>query len=50
MKGNLIDKFVLDHKKNFINHLYFMLPEIQELDPQLKKPGKKIQVINIYDN
>lgn len=33
MKKTLIDKIVIDHRIDIINHLYFMLLEIQELDP-----------------
>lgn len=27
-----------------------MLPEICELDPKSKKPGKKMRIINLNDN
>ena len=33
VKKNLIDKIVVDHGTDFVNHLYFMLLEIRKLDP-----------------
>lgn len=33
MRKTLIDEIVIDHRIDIINHLYFMLLEIQELDP-----------------
>lgn len=50
MTKNLADKIVINHRTDLINHLYFMLLEIQELDPQSKRPGKKTRVVNVYDN
>ena len=50
VKKTLVNKIVVDHKTNLINHPYFMLLEIQEMDPQSKKLGKKIRIVNAYDN
>lgn len=33
VKKKLMDKIVVDHRINLINHAYFMLLEIWELDP-----------------
>ena len=50
MKKELVDKIVVDHRTNLVNHPYFMLLEIRELDLQSKRPGRKTRVINVYDN
>ena len=50
VRKNLVDKIVMDHKTNLINHLYFILLEIRKLDPRSKKRGRKIRVVNMYDN
>ena len=50
MRKELVDKIIIDHRTDLFNHPYFMLLEIQELDPQLKKPRRKTQVVNVYDN
>ena len=36
VRKNLVDKIVVDHRMDLVNHLYFMLLELQELDPQSK--------------
>lgn len=50
VRKDLIDKIMIDHRTNLVNHLYFMLLEIWELDPRSKRPGRKTRVVNIYDN
>lgn len=50
MRKKLIDKIVIDHKTDLLNHSYFMLLEIWRLNLQQKRPERKIQVVNIYDN
>lgn len=50
VRKNLVDKIVVDYKIDLVNHLYFMLLEIQRLDPQSKRLGKKTWVVNTYDN
>ena len=50
MRKNLVDKIMVDHRTDLVNHPYFMLLEIHELDPQSKKPGRKTRVVNVYDN
>lgn len=50
VRKNLVDKIVIDHRTDLINHPYFMLLEIRELDPRSKIPGRKTQIVNIYDN
>ena len=50
MKKELIDKIVVDHRTNLVNHPYFILLEIWELDFWLKKPERKTRVVNLYDN
>lgn len=50
MRKNLIDKIVIDHRTDLVNHPYFILLEIRELNPQSKRPGKKTQMVNIYNN
>lgn len=34
VKTNLVDNIVVDYRMDFINHHFFMLLEIQELDPR----------------
>ena len=46
-RGN---KIVVDHRTNLINHHYVILLEIQELDSQSKKNGRKTRIVNAYDN
>ena len=50
VRKDLRDKIMVDHRTNLIHHPYFMLLEICELDLESKKHGKKIQVVNIYNN
>lgn len=50
VRKELINKIVVDHRTNLVNHLYFMLLEIWELDLRSKRPKRKTQVVNIYDN
>ena len=55
-KSGLKDNTILDaHRFSMwklftINHPYFMLLEIRELDPRSKRPGRKTRVVNVYDN
>ena len=50
VRKTLVDKIVVNHKINLINYFYFILLEIQEIDSQSKKLGKKTRVVNAYDN
>ena len=50
IRKELVDKIIVDYWINLVNHSYFMLLEIWELDLWLKRPGKKTQVINVYGN
>ena len=40
VKRYLLDKIVVEHKTDLVNHSYFMLVEIWDLDLS-KKPGRK---------
>ena len=50
VRKDLLDKIVIEHRTNLVNHPYFILLEIRDLDQQSRRPGRKTQVINIYDN
>lgn len=50
IKKDLVDKIVVDHRTDLINHPYFILLEIRELDPRSNKPGRKTRIVNVYDN
>ena len=50
VKKDLAGKIVVDHRTDLIDHPYFMLLEIQELDPRSKRPERKTRVVNVYDN
>lgn len=50
IKKILVDKIMINYKIDLINHSYFILVEIQKLDSQSKKLGKKTCIVNIYDN
>ena len=50
VRKNLVDKIVVDHRTDLVNHPYFMLLELQELDLRSKRPGRKTRVVNAYDN
>ncbi len=50
VKKDLVDKVVVDHKTDLIDHPYFMLLEVREIDSRSKRPGRKTRVINVYDN
>ncbi len=50
VKKDPVDKVVLDHKMNLIDHPYFILLEVCEIDSQSKSPRRKTWVINVYDN
>lgn len=44
------NKIVVEHRTDLINHPYVMLLEIRKLDPRSKKSGRKMWVVNVYDN
>lgn len=50
VRKDLGDKIMTDHRTDLIYHPYFMLLEIRELDSQSKKPRRKTQVVNVYNN
>lgn len=50
VKKDLIDKVMVDHRTDLIDHPYFMLLDVRKLDLQSKIPGRKTRVINVYDN
>ena len=50
VRKDLGDKIIVDYRTNLIYHPYFMLLEICKLDLLSKKPGRKMQIVNIYDN
>lgn len=50
VKKVLIDKGVINHRTNLIDHPYFMLLEVCEIDSRFKRPGRKVRIINVYDN
>ncbi len=50
IRRNLQNKIMVEHKTDLLNHPYFILPKIQELDWQSKRLEKKIQILNIYNN
>lgn len=50
IRKDLTDKLVVENRTDLVNHLYFILLEIWELDQQSKKPGRKTRALNVYDN
>ena len=50
VRKDLLNKIVIEHRTDLVNHPYFILFEIQDLDQQSKRPGKKTRVPNAYDN
>lgn len=50
IRKDLIDKIVVENRINLVNHPYFILLEIWELDQYSKTPGRKTQALNIYNN
>ena len=50
VRKDLVDKIVVDHRTDLIDHPYFMLLEICELDLRSTRPGRKTRVINVYEN
>lgn len=50
IRKDLVDKFVVENRTNLVNHPYFILLEIRELDKQTKRPGRKTRALNVYDN
>lgn len=42
--------FVVEHRTDLVNHPYFILLEIRDLDQQTKWPERKTRVLNVYDN
>lgn len=46
VKKTLVDKIMVTYQIEFINYLYFMLLEIQDLDFQSKKFWRKIYIVN----
>lgn len=50
IQKELTNKIVIKHKTDFFNHPYIMILEIRKLDLRSKKPEKKTQTVNVYDN
>ncbi len=50
VQKDFTDKIMIEHRTDLINHLYVTLLEIRKLDPRSKKPTRKTQIINVYDN
>lgn len=50
IRKELADKILVAYRMNFVNNLDFILLQICEIDPWLKRHRKKIQVIDIYNN
>ena len=50
IRKDLIDKLIMENKTDLVNHLYFILREIWELDQLSKKLGRKTRALNIYYN
>lgn len=50
IQKKLTNKIIIKYRINLINHFYIMLLKIYKLDSRLKKPRKKMKIVNIYDN
>lgn len=50
VRKDLVYKIVIDHRTDLVNHPYFMLLEIRELNPRSKRLRRKTWVVNVYDN
>lgn len=50
VRRDLLDKIMMEHRTDLVNHPCFILLEIRELDWQSKRPGRKTRVINVYNN
>ncbi len=49
VRRDFVDKIVIEHTTDLVNHLYFMLLKIWDLDLS-KKLGRKTRVLHVYDN
>lgn len=49
VKRDLLNKIIVEHRTDLVNHPYFMLLEIRDLDLS-KQPRRKTRVLNAYDN
>ena len=50
IRKDLLDMIVVEHRTDLVNHPYFTLLEIRDLDQQSKWPGRKTRVLNVYNN
>lgn len=50
IRKDLMDKLVVEYRTDLVNHPYFILLEIRELDQQSKKLWRKTRALNVYDN
>ena len=50
VRKDLLDKIIVEYRTDLINYPYFTLLEVWKLDQQLKWPGRKTRVLNVYDN
>ena len=50
VRKDLLDKIVVEHRTDLVNHPYFVLLEIRDLDQQTKRPERKTRVLNVYNN
>lgn len=49
VRNDLLDKIVVEYRTNLVNHSYFILLKVRNLDLS-KQPGRKTGVLNVYDN
>ena len=50
IRKDFVDKIMVDYRTDIIDYPYFMLLEICKLNIYSKRPERKTQGINIYDN
>lgn len=50
VKKELVNKIMVENRTNLVNHLYFLVLDIRDLDGKSYRPTRRARVINIYDN
>ena len=50
IRKDLLDKIVVEHRIDLLTYFYSIFLEIRDSDQQLKRPGRKTRVLNIYNN
>ena len=50
VKTELMSKILVDNRTNLVDHPYFLVLDIRDIDSRTNKPARQIRVVNLYNN